>query len=228
MFERLSCVCSLLLFAPCFAQAQDVTGDWLGTVSMPAGDLRLALHIGKQNHGLTGTLDSVDQGVRGIPLAALKLTDSKFSFELTGRGTYTGKVDAAAAIIEGEFAAADGSAPITFRRGAVAEASHAAATPSDIDGDWAGALHVGTQQIAVVIHIRNTQEGLTASLDQPDQNVKEAPASSAKRSDSALSIEWKAFGSRFEGKIAEDRSAIEGAVTQGEHSLPLTVRRAKR
>lgn len=228
MLQRLSCVCSLILFAPCFAQAQDVTGDWLGTVSLPAGDLRLALHIGNQDHGLTGTLDSVEQGFRGIPLTALKLTDSKLSFELAGRGTYTGKVDGARAVIEGEFAGPDGSAPVTFGRGAMAQAHHETATPSDIDGDWAGALRAGAREVAVVIHIRNTQEGLTASLDQPDQNVKEAPASSAKRSDSVLSIEWKVFGSRFEGKIAEDRSAIEGAVTQGGQSFPLTVRRVKK
>ena len=58
----------LLRFVPligaalCFAQAQDVTGDWLGMLSMPSGSLRLALHISKAESGLKGTLDSVDQG----------------------------------------------------------------------------------------------------------------------------------------------------------------------
>jgi len=38
--------------------------------------------------------------------------------------------------------------------------------------------------------------------------IKDAESSSVERAGPSLAIEWKVFGSRFEGKIAEDLSAI--------------------
>ena len=78
-----------------------------------------------------------------------------------------------------------------------------------------------------IFHITNTEDGLIATMDAPSQHVKGAEASSVKRNAAALSIEWKVFGSRFEGRIAEDRNAIEGNVSQGDHTIPLTLKRAK-
>jgi len=47
--------------------AQDVTGDWNGTLHANGAELRLVLHISKNpDGGLKATLDSVDQGANGI------------------------------------------------------------------------------------------------------------------------------------------------------------------
>src|SRR5438045_2547671 len=89
---------STIPLAACLVQAQDVTGDWVGTMARPNGDLRLALHISKADAGLKATLDSVDQGVSGIPLDSVKVTDAKLTFTLTSlHASYEGTVDAAAA-----------------------------------------------------------------------------------------------------------------------------------
>jgi len=48
--------------------AQEVTGDWLGTLSNNGGELHLALHISKAADGtLKGTLDSMDQAPTAYP-----------------------------------------------------------------------------------------------------------------------------------------------------------------
>ena len=210
------------------AQAQDVAGDWLGTVSMPNGELRLALHISKTDGGLTATLDSVDQGVSGIPLDTIALADAKLTFNSSRlKFNYQGSVDAAATTIDGSIAGGDGSLPLVFRRGKVAKVEHKPAKPTDIDGDWTGTLSAGGREQNYLFHITNTEDGLIIAMDLPDQNVRGAEASRVTRTGSALSAEWKAFGSRFEGKIAGDRSVIEGTVTQADQSLPFTMKRAK-
>src|SRR2546421_12723032 len=95
----------LLPFFPialCLAQAQDITGDWLGTFSTPAGDRRLALHIGKADNVLKATLDSVNEGVSGIPLPDIKLADSRLTFNLAGgEASFDGKRDVSGTAIEG-------------------------------------------------------------------------------------------------------------------------------
>jgi len=217
MFQRLSFLFVCISLAVCVARAQDVTGDWLGTLKMPARELRLALHISKVGDGLKATLDSVDQGVSGVPIDSIQLEDAKLTFNLKVlQVSYEGRVDTAGSLIEGTFSQGPGSLPLTLRRGVVTKTEHKPAPPSDIDGDWTGTI--ATQ--AYVFHIMNTEDGLIVSVDVPDQHIKDLEASSVKRDGSSLNLEWRVFGSQLSGKIAEDLSSIEGTATQAGSSIP--------
>ena len=218
----------LFLLALAAVYAQDVTGDWIGTLNLPStGDLRLALHIGKAENGLKATLESVDQGAT-IPVESIQFADSRLTFDLkTLKASYDGKLDAAAKTIEGEFGSTSGSVPFILRRGTFPKAEHKPAEPSDIDGDWSGILSAGGEQQTYFFHFKNTADGLIVTMDFPAQNIKGAEASSVKRKDSSLAIEWSTFGSRFEGTVAQDRKSIQGAVTQAGKSFPFTFDRSK-
>ena len=219
---------SLLAAGLTSAQAQDITGDWVGTLSRPAGDLRIALHISKTDSGLKGTLDSSAHGISGMPLDSFQLAGSKLSFNLNAfQASYEGAVNADASAIEGTLTADAGPMPLNFRRGTAAKVEHKPAKPTDIDGDWTGSFVDGDHSSVVGIHIVNTEDGLTATLDQPSAHVKGAPASSVLRKDNSILIEWRVFGSKYEGKIAEDKSAMEGNVMQGGNVVPLTLARSK-
>ena len=104
-------------------------------------------------------------------------------------------------------------------------AAAAPAKPSDIDGAWMGALDTGSIKLHVVFHIVNTADGLTATLDSPDQGVKGMATSSVQRDGTSLKIEAKTVSGVFEGKIAADLSSIDGTWSQGGGSLPLTLKR---
>ena len=219
---------SLLAAGLASAPAQDITGDWVGTLSRPAGAVQLAMHISKVDSGLKGTLDSSAHGISGMLLDSLQFGGSKLSFNLNAfQASYAGSVNADASAIEGTLTADAGPMPLNFRRGTAAKVERKPAKPTDIDGDWIGSLADGDQSAAVAIHIVNTEDGLTATLDQPSAHVKGAPASSVLRKDNSISMEWKVFGSKYEGKIAEDKSAIEGNVMQGGNVVPLTLARSK-
>src|SRR5208283_1387051 len=141
------------------AKAQDVVGDWQGTIKAGGAELRLALHITKAEGGeLKATLDSIDQGANGIPASAITLKDSQLNLTVAAwHGTYEGRVNAAATEIDGTWTQGQ-PLPLVFKRApAAAKTAPKPAKPSDIDGTWMGTLDAGAMKLRVVFHITNTE-----------------------------------------------------------------------
>jgi fermentation-respiration switch protein FrsA (DUF1100 family) len=228
--KRFICVAALVLLAACLAQAQDIAGDWQGTLNAGGAELRLVLHITKApDSTFKATLDSIDQpGANGIPVNSVTLKDSKLSLDVAAvHGTYEGKVAADAKTITGTWT--QGAAlPLEFKRAtAPIKTEHKPAKPSDIDGAWMGSLDTGAIQLRVVFHIVNTEDGLTATMDSPDQGQNGLPTTSVTRDGATLKIEAKGIGGVFEGKIAADLSSIDGKWSQGGATMPLVLKRVK-
>src|SRR5215471_17033786 len=98
-------VMTLLLAGGMAAQAQDIVGDWQGTLHAGPADLRVVIHISKNGDGtLHATMDSVDQGANGIPVSTVTLKDSQLKLGVDAvHGTYEGKVNADATVIDGTW-----------------------------------------------------------------------------------------------------------------------------
>ena len=205
---------------------QDISGDWRGTLSAGPAELRLGLHVTKDGAGWKATMDSIDQGVSGIPVSSFTVagTDVKFTVDSV-RGSYTGKVNGAGSAISGTWTQGQ-PLPLNFERGTFAVVEHKPAKPSDIDGTWSGSLNAGGQTLRLVFHIVNTADGLTATLDVPDQRAKAAPVTSVTRDGTTLKMEIKAVGAVFEGRISEDRKTISGTMTQMGNAMPLELTRS--
>jgi len=219
----------LSITALCYAQ--DIVGDWQGVLDTGQGQLHLILHLTKAANGsLAATLDSVDQGANGIPVATVTLKDSKLSLGVdVVNGTYEGTVKPDASEIDGTWTQGQ-PLPLNFKRAPTASAAPAKAAPkpakpSDIDGTWQGTLGSGQGQLTVVVHITNTEEGLTATMDSPDQGIKGIPVTSVTRSGSAFSFEVTGIGGKFEGKISSDLKSIDGTWSQAGGSMPLLLKR---
>jgi pimeloyl-ACP methyl ester carboxylesterase len=141
-------------------------------------------------------------------------------------GTYEGKVNADATVIDGTWSQGQ-PLPLTLKKAtAPVKVEHKPAKPSDIDGDWWGTLDTGAGKLRLVLHITNTEDGLIATLDSPDQGMEGLPASSVTRNGSALKAEFKGIGGVFEAKISGDVSALEGTWSQG-REFPLVLKKAK-
>ena len=220
----------IVLFAGAtLAHAQDIAGDWQGTLSAGGMELRLVLHLTKATDGsLKATLDSIDQGANGIPVSSITLKDSKLHLGVDAvHGTYDGTVAADAKTISGTWSQGQ-DLPLEFKRAAApVKTEHKPAKPSDIDGAWMGTLDLNTAKLRVVFHIINTEDGLIATMDSPDQNVKGMPTTSVTRNGANLKIEAKSIGGVFDGKIAADLSSIDGTFTQMGATHPLLLKRVK-
>ena len=215
---------ALLLAAATITQAQDIAGDWQGSLNAGGQQLRLVLHVTKApDNSLKATLDSIDQpGGNGIPVSSITLKDSKLNLEIEAvHGSYEGKVSADAQTITGTWSQG-ADLPLEFKRATAASKTESKpAKPSDIDGAWMGTLDTGSAKLRVVFHIKNTADGLTATLDSLDQGAMAIPASSVTRDGSSVKIEVQKIGGLYEGKIAADRSSIDGKWSQGGGTLPL-------
>lgn len=227
--KRLLLVLTLALGAASVASAQNLAGDWQGTLKPAGAELRLVLHITKADDGSwKGTLDSVDQGANGIPVTSISLTESKLKFTMDSiHGSYDGTVNADATEISGTWTQGQ-SLPLDFKRTTTpVKSQHAPAKASDIDGAWMGTLDAGTAKLRLVFHITNTADGLTATMDSLDQDMKGLPVTKVTRDGSSLKLELKQLGGVYEGTIDKDRESISGTWSQSGNSLPLQLKRVK-
>lgn len=220
-------IAALIMSTAPIARARSIVGDWQGTLKPPGAELRLVLHITESGDGsLKATLDSIDEGANGIPVTSITLKDSKLNLTVESvHGTYEGTVNADVTEITGSWSQGQ-PLPLDFKRTTTPmKTEHKPTKPSDIDGTWMGALDTGTMRLRVVFHITNTEDGLIATMDSPDQNAKGIPVTVVTRTGSSLKLELKGIGGVFEGKISSDLATIEGTWTQGGSTLPLVLKR---
>lgn len=73
--------------------AQDITGSWNGKLALPNGiSLMLVFHITQTDQGYTSTLDSPDQGAKGIPTASTVFENKRLTLSIPSIGaTYKGE-----------------------------------------------------------------------------------------------------------------------------------------
>jgi len=219
-----------MLAPACRAQGQ-VAGDWKGTLSAGGAELRLILHVTAAKDGsLTATLDSVDQGAYGIPVTTVTLKDSKLDLTVDSvHGSYTGTVNKDASEIDGTWTQGQ-PIDLNFHRSATPlppPAPLKPAPPTDIDGTWSGTLNTGAKELHMIFKVVNTQDGLTAQMQSPDQSPVWIPATSVKRSGSSLTIEIKGIGVLYDGKIADGQGTIDGKFTQMGNAFSLLLQRIK-
>jgi len=213
------------------AQSQ-LAGDWKGTLDAGSAQLHLVLHIATGKDGaLTATLDSVDQGALGIPVSSISINGSAFSMVVDAvHGTYAGTVNKDTTEIDGTWSQGQ-PLDLNFKRVPPSEAAAPPAPkpapPSDIDGTWAGTLDTGTAKLRILFKVVNTQDGLTAKMQSPDQSTIWIAATAVRRSGLSLTIEIKGIGVVFEGKIADGLASIDGTFTQMGNALPLVLQRSK-
>jgi hypothetical protein len=221
-------LCLTLAAAP--ANAQSIDGDWHGTLVAGATELRLVLHvIPDAKGGFTATLDSPDQGVKGIAVASVSLADSTLKFDVPQiRGTYEGKVDAKATAITGTWSQFGMSAPLNLSRPKTSATVTRVPKPSEIDGDWEGTLEAGGTTLRLVLHVLTFEDGIAATMDSPDQNALGLPVSSITRNGTALQFEMKQLAGSFSGTLDANLTTIDGTWSQLGNGLPLRLKRVRR
>jgi hypothetical protein len=207
------------------AQSQ-IAGDWQGTLSASGAELHLVLHVSAGKEGtLKATLDSVDQGAYGIPVSAISFDGSRLSLTVAAvSGKYEGSVKSGGTRMEGTWTQG-ASLPLSFTRVAAQSAPKPAA-PTNFDGRWAGELDLGTVKLRIIIEVANTESGLTARLQSPDQSPVWVTASAVSRNAGELRAEFLPLGASFAGKISADRQSLDGTFNQN-GARALTLKRVK-
>lgn len=221
-------VAILALAAACVAQGQDVTGDWQGTLQIGMGELRIVLHVTKSPDGsLKAVMDSPDQSIVGMPVDSFTLDGSKLRFLVNVvKGSYEGTVKNSSTIT-GNWSQPK-KMPLDFKKTTTPlKLEHPPAAPSDIDGTWDGFLVTPSQgKQHVIFHIKNTGDGLTATMDSPEMEVKGWPVTAIARKGSSVKIEVAQVGASYQGKLNKELNLLSGDWSQGPN-YALTLKRLK-
>lgn len=201
--------------------AEDPVGVWVGDLKIPGGELHVAVHLRRDGTGaLTGSFDSLDQGVRGLSLGEVTASVDSLTFTVPSiRATFTGTWETGTKHWAGTWRQGSANLPLELARGEVPPAP----TLVGLDGDWDGVLDINGTQLRLALHVKTTPaDGTTATLDSIDQNVLGAPVS-ASREGSHVRLELKALAAAFDGALEAGDQTIAGKWTQGSLNLPLTL-----
>jgi pimeloyl-ACP methyl ester carboxylesterase len=88
-------------------------------------------------------------------------------------------------------------------------------------GTWSGTLDTGAAELRIVFHVEQGDEGLTATMDSPDQGATGIPVSEVRVAGDSVVLSVAQIGGAYEGTLAPDEKKIEGTWTQGGQSLEL-------
>ena len=74
---------TVTLFLGLQVSAQEIVGQWNGVLQLAGTDLHVVFHVTKNDSGIyQSTMDSPDQGVKGIPVTTTTFVDKVISFEI--------------------------------------------------------------------------------------------------------------------------------------------------
>ena len=103
----------------CSTFAQDISGSWSGSLNVGI-KLRLVFTIELNNGIYTTTMDSPDQGVKGIPTSATSFENQELTISIQAlNASYKGRLENDS--IKGTFTQSGASFPLLLTKGEVAE-----------------------------------------------------------------------------------------------------------
>ncbi len=103
MKRILLCMLALTMLPVSLLCAQNIAGDWQGTLNVPPNGLRTILKISKTDSGWSAQMYSIDQMPDAIPVSSITLDGSDFKYSIDGLGSYTGKLSADGNSISGTW-----------------------------------------------------------------------------------------------------------------------------
>jgi len=92
----------------------------------------------------------------------------------------------------------------------------------DISGQWNGALKVQGTQLRLVFNVSKSANGLSSTMDSPDQGAKGIPTTNTSFENSILKIKIANAQIEYEGTLGTDNIII-GTFKQGGQSYPMNL-----
>lgn len=98
------------------AFAQNITGAWGGVLKVQGMQLRLVFNVTKTGHTYSSTLDSPDQGAKGIPVSSTSFEHSTLKIAIAAAGIQYEGTLGPDSMFTGTFKQAGQSFPLTLTR----------------------------------------------------------------------------------------------------------------
>lgn len=108
---------TIILLSSLNLPSQTITGTWNGLLKVQGTELRIVFNITKTDAGYSSTMDSPDQGVKGIPVTSTKFEDPVLKLEVSNaRIEYEGTLVKSNSELMGTFKQGGQSFPLNLSR----------------------------------------------------------------------------------------------------------------
>jgi len=240
MIRRILLIISIFVHASAVHAGDQVReallGGWEGMLEAGGTQLAVRFHIGKDETGtLTGTMDSPDQGVTGLPLTSVSLSGRDLDIDIAAvTGQLTGRISEHERRIEGHWHQAGQSFDIVLRpmnpeQGSIEDSTGLALDRSvweRIAGYWRGELMTPGAALALGLEFTQPGEPLRVFLDSPDQGVEGIPATDLSHQDGCLTIQFASLAAEL--RLTLESETLPGVWIQAGQEMPIEFARAGR
>jgi RNA polymerase sigma factor (sigma-70 family) len=222
----------------------DIQGIWEATALLPGAGVqpgespktRLLLHITKTNGLYRATGDSIDQGLRGVPVDKFVYAGRHLHAEIAAANDiFDGQVNRAGTAISGEWKEGEASGFLVFKRTTnpppfpepLSDQDFVPRAGSDLQGYWLGVIGQGKGALHVAIKIAEPSAGkFRADFYSLDQGALRQPAL-VNYDGAAVELRPMAGYGMFEGELRGNNEEMVGNWIQGGQEMPTRFTRAK-
>lgn len=240
MIRRILLVISIVVYASAGHAGDEVReallGGWEGVLEAGGTQLTLRFHIGKDEAGtLTGTMDSPDQGVTGLPMTSVSLSGRDLDIDIAAvAGRMSGRISEQERRIEGHWHQAGQSLEIELRPIDPEQGSTEDSTGLALDGSiwarvagyWRGELKAPGATLAIGLEFTQPGEPLQIFLDSPDQGVEGIPATDLSHHDGRLTILFASLAAEI--RLTLESETLPAVWVQAGQEMPIEFARAGR
>ena len=90
-----------------------------------------------------------------------------------------------------------------------------------LEGSWSGKLKVGAMSLTLVLHLKEADGYVKASLDSPDQGAKGISAYKEYLSDDSVAVKVESIGATYRAKLKDGK--LDGTFSQMGMKIPLVL-----
>jgi hypothetical protein len=232
-------VVALLLLTALAAHAQgaaDPSGHWEGGINTPEGSIGVVVDLAKSRDGqLAGTIGVPPQNLRGFPLVIESAEGRAITFRFKGapgNRVFQGVLADDGASMSGDFIQSGFSMRFALSRKGAAQIDppiKSAPIAKELEGPWSATLEGANQNGTtrqVILMLSNEEDGSSTGTVVNAGDGLEIPIASIKQDASTITLDLKAVGGSYSGRVNADGTEIVGTFIQGTAVLPLTFRRS--
>jgi hypothetical protein len=225
---RLMMVLIVAAALPC--RGEDVvSGRWEGTAQIPGNELTVVVDLSQENGAWVGSIVIPGLGLKGAPLADIKVQPPDVDFAVKGALGIQLKLQLEANNkLIGNFEQGGNRALATLQKTGPPQVEYAPRnTPvaKELEGEWKGDYEMLGYTRHVSIKFANHPAGATAEFVIVGRKHNVLPVDLVTQEGDLVTVDSHEMGFTFEGRLRDGK--LTGAIRQSATETPLVLIRAK-
>ena len=207
---------------------QSYSGDWEGTLDLQGQSIKLIYHISEDGGNYSATLDSPDQGARGLVVDKVSLENGKLMLTSSALGiNYQVSISEDGEKLSGTFKQGPLDTPLVMIRSDVksTDTTFTAVSDHPLAGSWNGKISVMGQSLRLTFHIDEKEGVFTTKMDSPDQGAYGLEVESTEVQENDITLSATGMGLTIKGTYNPDSNLIHAEFSQGPVTTPIKLTR---